>query len=197
MLKRYKLKKTLCETRWVDRHTTLEHLYHIYEAVVHCLTTISTRRKGSWDAKSVTEANGLLTQISSTAWILSLCTNLHFSGYLSLSKLIQGATKDILFAFQKITVVKSELKDIRQKCEEEFKDVWTKANVIGMITGTELIIPRRCGRQSLRNNTPASTPMEYWLRCLFIPYLDHLITEFESRFSDANETSALALCLLP
>lgn len=93
--------------------------------------------------------------------------------------------------------MKAELKDIRQKCEEEFKDVWTKANEIGRITGTELIIPRRCGRQSLRNNTPASTPMEFWLRCLFIPYLDHLITEFESRFSHANETSALALCLLP
>ncbi|VDI45245.1 Hypothetical predicted protein, partial [Mytilus galloprovincialis] len=44
LLKRYKL-KTLCETRWVKRHTTLEHWYHIYEAVVHCLTTISTRRK--------------------------------------------------------------------------------------------------------------------------------------------------------
>ncbi|VDI00928.1 Hypothetical predicted protein, partial [Mytilus galloprovincialis] len=62
------------------------------------------------------------------------------------------------FCFPKdnCAVVKSELKDIRQKCEEEFKDVWTKANEI-----------------------------------------DHLITEFESRFSHANETSALALCLLP
>ncbi|CAC5424195.1 unnamed protein product [Mytilus coruscus] len=119
-------------------------------------------KKRFMDAKAVTEANSLLTQKSSTSWILALCTNLHFSGYLcNLSKLLQGPTKDILFAFQKIIVVKAELKDIRQKCEEEFKDVWTKANTMGRITGTELIIPRRCGRQSLRNNTPASTPMEY------------------------------------
>jgi len=53
--------QTLCETRWVERHTTLQHLRHIYEVVIHCLTTISTRRKGTWDAKSVTEANGLMT----------------------------------------------------------------------------------------------------------------------------------------
>lgn len=53
------------------------------------------------------------------------------------------------------------------------------------------------GRQILRNNTRASSPIQYWLRCLFIPYIDHLITEFENRFSHANETSALAMCPLP
>jgi len=80
---------------------------------VHCLTTISTRRKGTWDAKSVTEANGLMTQLTSTTWMVPFCVNLHFSGYLrSLSLLLQGPTLNIIKAHEKINLVKTELKQI-------------------------------------------------------------------------------------
>jgi hypothetical protein len=48
---------------------------------------------------------------------------------------------------------------------------------------TELTMPRTCGKQTLnRNNVTANNAFEYWIYALFLPYLDHLIMEFESRF---------------
>ena len=47
--------------------------------------------------------------------------NLHFSGYLrSLSLLLQGPTLNIIKAHEKINLVKTELKQIRENYEVEF-----------------------------------------------------------------------------
>ena len=43
----------------------------------------------------------------------------------------------------------------------------------------------------------ASTPEEYWRRTIFVPFLDHLIQEFEERFSQLNEDAVRGLHLLP
>lgn len=32
--------KTLCETRWIERHTTVQNIAHAYEAQTDCLTNI-------------------------------------------------------------------------------------------------------------------------------------------------------------
>ena len=42
-------------------------------------------------------------------------------------------------------------------------------------------IPRQCGRQTSRANHPAETPKQYCRISLYYPFLDHLITELESR----------------
>lgn len=47
------------------------------------------------------------------------------------------------------------------------------------------------------NNVTANNAFEYWKRALFLPYLDHLIMEFESRFNHSSETSRQTLCVLP
>jgi hypothetical protein len=53
--------------------------------------------------------------------------NLHFSGYLrSLSLLLQGPTLNIIKAHENINLVKTELKQIRENYEVEFKDVWNR-----------------------------------------------------------------------
>ena len=160
------------------------HLRHIYEAVIHCLTTISTKRKGTWDAKYVTDANSLMTQLTSTTWMVPFCVNLHFSGYLrSLSLLLQGPTLNIIKAHEQINLVKTELKQIRENYEVEFKDVWKKAIGMAESVETELTMPRTCGKQTLnRNNVTTNNAFEYWIYALFLPYLDHLIMEFENRF---------------
>jgi len=40
---------------------------------------------------------------------------------------------------------------------------------------------RRCGIQTTRANRPAEAPTQNWRISLYYPYLDHLITELESR----------------
>ena len=44
-------------------------------------------------------------------------------------------------------------------------------------------LPRCCGRQRHRDNTPAKDALMYYRRCITIPLLDHLLVELESRFS--------------
>ena len=48
-----------------------------------------------------------------------------------------------------------------------------------------------------RNNVPASSPKEYFLLAVFIPYLDCLIQQLDLRFSDLTIQGLRALCLIP
>ena len=43
----------------------------------------------------------------------------------------------------------------------------------------------------------STTPEEYWRRTAFLPFLDHLITKFESRFSELSSAAVQGLLLLP
>ena len=42
-------------------------------------------------------------------------------------------------------------------------------------------MPRRCGKQITRTNHPVEMPKQYCSISLYYPFLDHLITELESR----------------
>ena len=42
-------------------------------------------------------------------------------------------------------------------------------------------VPRLTGRQTQRNNVPATSPEEYYRRLVTIPFTDHLLEELKSR----------------
>ena len=52
--------KTLCDTRWVEHHTALGDFVNQYDSIVTCLEAI-VQQPATWDSKSLSEANGLLT----------------------------------------------------------------------------------------------------------------------------------------
>ena len=64
-------------------------------------------------------------------------------------------------------------------------------------SAAEVPIPRMCGSQTARSNNEALSLEGYWCRIVFIPFLDHLIQEFEDRFSQLNEDSIKGLQRLP
>ena len=47
--------------------------------------------------------------------------------------------------------------------------------------GTTPHMPRIVGRQSQRNNVPATSSEEYYRRSVTIPFLDHILLEMNSR----------------
>ena len=63
--------------------------------------------------------------------------------------------------------------------------------------GTEPALPRRCGRQHHRENTPADTPVQYYRRTISTPFVDHLLTEIDARFTRMHLTALQGLCLVP
>lgn len=42
-------------------------------------------------------------------------------------------------------------------------------------------VPQLTGRQTQRNNVPATSPEEYYRRSVTIPFIDHLLEELKSR----------------
>ena len=58
-------------------------------------------------------------------------------------------------------------------------------------------VPRRCRRQTNRDNTPAEDSIEYYRRTLTIPFLDQLIVEMNSQFSSTQRRAVLGLSLVP
>ena len=57
------------------------------------------------------------------------------------------------------------------------------ATEMASYSGTEASTPRLCGRMSHRANTPATSPQTYYQNNVYIPLLDHLISELETQFT--------------
>ena len=65
------------------------------------------------------------------------------------------------------------------------------------IADTELVIPRRCGRQTQRSNVQGDTPQVYFKRAVYLPYSDALIQEYSSRFNSLSQKAVKAMALIP
>ena len=190
--------KLLCETRWVERHTALFDFSRMYEAVVRCLASISSNTEKKWDSKSVTDAHGLLHAITSDSFLVAFQTNMYFFGYTKgLSTLLQGSALDILTAFDEVQTVKRELQDIRSNAEKEFSSVFQTITEMAHVIGKEPGIPRTCVRQTQRVNVEGQTPEGYWRVAVFVPFLDNLLTQLNTRFTQMSREAVQGLLLLP
>ena len=56
-----------------------------------------------------------------------------------------------------------------------------KAIEIALDYGIDPSSPRTAGRQQHRNNVPVNTPSAYWKRAMYLPFLDHLVTEINEK----------------
>ena len=195
--------KMLCETRWVERHTALTDFRELYPAVVHCLQVISGQAQAAtevtYDAKSVTEANGLLHAITSDSFIVSFACNIFLFGFTKcLSVLLQGSHMDILTAYSEITSAKDLLRDVRTNCDVEFAKIFKDASELTSLFGqNHPEVPRLATRQTHRNNISGQTPEVYWRRAVFVPFVDNLIAELDSRFSAMSNAAVQGFQLLP
>ena len=61
----------------------------------------------------------------------------------------------------------------------------------------DLAVSRKCGRQTTRNNAPASTANEHFKRSIFIQFLYCFLREFNSRFTTFTSQAVLALNIVP
>ena len=188
-----------CETRWVEKHTTLNDFNIMYEPLIECLEAVSSLEPG-WDGKAVTEAYGILKQITSSTFIASFQTVLHFFAYSKgLSTKLQGSSLDVVEAFDMVNHMKSLLTNIRSdESRRDYNEVYLNMLKMAQKANTnELEIPRRCGRQTQRNNVQAETPKEYYRLAVFIPFLDSLLLQFSMRFGHLASQAIKALTLIP
>ena len=117
--------KTLCETSWVERYTTLEDFYVLYEVILDCFDIICCATDKRWDTKSSTDAAGLHRSISSGDFLAAFYTNRYVSSFLvDLSRMLQGELQNKLTAYSEIEIVKEHLADARTNAEETFRNIF-------------------------------------------------------------------------
>ena len=58
-------------------------------------------------------------------------------------------------------------------------------------------MPRITGRQEHRNNTPSVNPESHYRVNVAIPFMDHLLEEISSSFSEDNRAGAEIFVLVP
>ncbi|XP_021342406.1 52 kDa repressor of the inhibitor of the protein kinase-like [Mizuhopecten yessoensis] len=197
---KHKTVKVLCETRWVERHTSLGEFEEIFVALSDCLQHIGDNASGKWDPKGMLEAKGLLAAVSSPSFLVSFCSTKYVFGYTkALGPLLQRTMQDMLTAYQEVGLVIDELKACRENAEKEFdENVWQQASMMATDADVEaMAIPRRCGRQTTRDNLDMEEPVDYWRCSSFIPLLDRIISELESRFRPMATKAIRAVYLLP
>ncbi|XP_058985856.1 52 kDa repressor of the inhibitor of the protein kinase-like [Musca domestica] len=169
-----------CETRWVERHDSVQIFNESLEEIIQSLEELG--EKGCSDALSfhhrIVKFDFLLG-VAVTSRLLEL--TLHLSQYL------QTVNLDIVQAYDHIHLVVGKLKTIRENADEEFHKIYLETRIIAEKFGVEVSVPRRVGTQKYRSNVACSDSESYYRITLFAPYLDELIANMTSRFLE-NES---------
>ncbi|KAG9282540.1 52 kDa repressor of the inhibitor of the protein kinase-like [Astyanax mexicanus] len=93
--------------------------------------------------------------------------------------------------------VKSVYKELCETIIDDFNQIYEQAVRMAAQVDVEPTQPRAAGRQKHRENVPAEGVKEYYLRNMAIPFLDHVISEFESRFSPLSVSASRLMGLIP
>lgn len=101
---------------------------------------------------------------------------------LSLSKCLQSVDQDLSTALSYVNDIKSIFQNMRVQCDTEFQTLFHQASKSASDIGTAISMPRICNRQTQRSNVSGSSPEEYYRSSIFLPFLDHIITQIGSRF---------------
>ena len=75
----------------------------MYAGVIECLSIkiCDTQSRAPWDSKTVTEARGLLSSISTPGFLCTFDCNRYLFGFTqSLSVLLQGSHQDVVTAYE-------------------------------------------------------------------------------------------------
>ena len=167
-----------------------------FPAVVNAIAEGSV---SGWNAESACSARNLLTCITNFDFIMSFVVANKCLNYIKgLTVSLQKKAKDICQAYAEVKTVQAALNQVCEKIDVEHKAWFTTAVALGQkVHAADPKLPRRCSRQTGRNNTPGDTPEIYFKRAISIPFVDSLLTHIESRFSDIQQKALMAMKIVP
>jgi hypothetical protein len=86
---------------------------------------------------------------------------------------------------------------VRNEVDRRYDSLYQETVSLADSVGTESHRPRIAGRQHHHTNTPADSPPEYYNCVVTIPFLDHLKSQSQTRFSETNMDVMNAVYGLP
>ena len=189
--------KSLCKTRWLQRVEAFHIFMDLYDSIIKVFDDVVSN-SDRWSRDSVIDAVAFSKGILNFEFIITLHVVERYMSFTeSLTRSLQARAIDIIKAVQHIAVLKQVLGDARSDIDKQFKSLFTNTLKCAEKYNVSVSIPRRCSRQTARENHPGSTAEEYYRRSLAIPFLDHLISEIDTRFTSHSLTAMKSLGIVP
>jgi hypothetical protein len=196
--------RPFCRTRWMHRIDTLEAFFDDYSTLISTLRAIALSKSSEpphWNPDAVKDAAGLLNGLSSFQTIFPLFVLQKVLADLRMpTSLLQLRSLDIQLAYNVITKVKERLKtqlsDIDSVHAEWYKDA---AALFKEVTDVEPDMPR-VSRKNIYgfSNTDLTDKPELFYRVqVTMPFLQHLLSELETRFPPLSAQIADGLTIVP
>ena len=82
---------------------------------------------------------------------------------------------NVLYTMSEVTTVAETFSNLRENFILYSKELYTEAVRLAESVGVEPTVPRLCGCQTKRANTPATSLEEYYKLSFVLPFMDHLI----------------------
>jgi hypothetical protein len=183
----------LCETRWVERHDGVMQFTTSLPDILRCLEKISEWK----DKKTAVKASLLMKAVTESQFIVGLfCLCEILSLTLPLSKILQKETLDLARSSELIRNLLAVMEQKRKENKENFRDIYIQARAMAEKLDVEIQAPRRCNRQTKRDNHPVTETEEYFRVSVYIPMLDNIYQDLKSRFtSDVLDVLKLPILL--
>ena len=189
--------KSLCKTRWLQRIDALHVFMDMFDSIIKALDNVVTNAS-SWSRDAVVDAMSLNKAMLDFEFIIALYVVERYLSYTeNLTRSLQARALDILQAVDHIATLKQVLTDARSGIDEQFHLIFINATRCASKHSVAITMPRRCGRQTTRENHPGDTAEEYYRRSLAIPFLDHLKSDIESRFASHSLLAIKCLSIIP
>lgn len=173
--------KTLCETRWVERHDSLMTFKELYVFILNALEELQHDTNTETSSKALLYLNSIIK----SEFLVAIDVAVLCLGYtLQLSVALQSKEQDLSRALSDVMVIKGALQNLRKDADKQFNSVFTNIIQFGKKINVKICVPRICNRQINRVNIDSENPEIYFKRSIFIPFLDHLIQSMDTRFDN-------------
>ncbi|KAJ8035282.1 52 kDa repressor of the inhibitor of the protein kinase [Holothuria leucospilota] len=186
---------TLCETRFVERHTAVVTFMELLKYTLDALSEIKCWALPNDRSK----AESLEKSVCNSEFAVSLVILEKLSGLiLPVSRVLQTVGGDLAQALASVNRLQSVLNEMRT--EEEFCNLYQKAESVARdVMEVELRKPRIAARSSYRPNaeTPENTTKDYYRVNFFYPAIDSIIADLEHRFGPHQQKIMKLNYLLP
>ena len=168
--------KRHCTTRWVENQEAVIVFKEMYLAAVGALDELSESRDGEAAGKAMSH----LKMITTPDFLICMeVLNAILNITKPVARKLQGTQETILTALDAITSCKDVIEALRNN-EEEFERLFRHAEDF---YGESIPMPRVINRQANRANPPATSPLQFYRRAVFLPFVDTVLEQLNQRFS--------------
>lgn len=193
VIKKKRLQR-FCETRWVERLDSIitfkEFFVPIYNALekIHESENDESSKKAFMFQKTIKDGGFIIT-MNVISEIFSLCEPLSVS--------LQSKNADLASTINMADNLSLLLKDYRNNAESKFHELFIEAKSCVEEIGEEINIPRIANQQRYRANYQQYNSEDYYRISVYIPLIDHFITQLELRLLAHKELLSKIESILP